>query len=243
LMRAIVENEPRPLDDTVDPRLAELIAWGMCKERSERPSSIQELGRELARWLLARGVTEDVCGSALEAKWISRLPQKSMPLLMEPVDVPKPVSPRTDTLVSPRLSAIAIAEPREPKNVPVPAAPLVPRRAWALAVIALGGSVAWILADRGGSSPAAVSPAVVEASAASSRSAPPAAPAGPSVPIEIASSPPAPSVSAPAPPVHSASPLPSRAPASKSREPGKPVSADKPARDVHDETQELLQAY
>ena len=247
LMRSIVENEPLPLDESVEPRLAELVAWGLCKERSDRPSTIQELGRELARWLIARGVTADICGTPLEAKWISRLPQKSVPLLVEPVEAPKLLPLRTDTLVSARLSNAGGVEPRGAENAVIPAALPNRGRTWALAaaVLALGGVITWALVGKSGSpSPTAVSGAVADRPPAT---APPAAvsPTTPPVAVEIASSAPgpAPPAATQPPTVHSASPLPSRTPGSKARDAGKPASAAQPARDVHDETHELLQAY
>ena len=80
MMEAIISREPTSLifDASVDPQLARLIAWGLSKEPEQRPSSIRELGRQLARWLLAHGVSDDACGAPLAAKWMSHVAEPSM---------------------------------------------------------------------------------------------------------------------------------------------------------------------
>ena len=71
-MRAIVETEPPPLTDYIagDAELAAILARGMSKARDDR-WTMRELGRALARWLWNHGVGEDICGTALEAAWLS----------------------------------------------------------------------------------------------------------------------------------------------------------------------------
>jgi serine/threonine-protein kinase len=254
LMRAIVENEPRaiPLEDGVDAALADLIHWGLTKEREQRPQTVHELGRELARWLIERGVHEDVCGTPLGPRWITRVSQKSVPVIEEPrapTAAPPPVV-RGDTLVSPRLP-LALAPEQVPVETPPPAR--VRRRpAWMVAALgalsAIAAGSAWILKPASGGS---VAPTVsVVAVPASSPVAPPAS-APPVVErsepavsvVQIASSAPSPSL-APSSNGHSA---PVGSATLKSRD-GKPPSEIKPvpvkpASDAHDETRELLQAY
>jgi eukaryotic-like serine/threonine-protein kinase len=72
VMDAILTELPAPIPEAahVHPELARLVHWGMCKDRTRRPSSIQELARELARWLLSQGITEDACGAPLVGKWL-----------------------------------------------------------------------------------------------------------------------------------------------------------------------------
>jgi eukaryotic-like serine/threonine-protein kinase len=74
ILRSVVQDEPALLElfDAVDPELSALIHWGLAKDRDARPASMFDLGRELAAWLFARGVTEDATGSSLEAKWLGR---------------------------------------------------------------------------------------------------------------------------------------------------------------------------
>ncbi len=69
IMNAIASAMPAPLA-CVDEQLARLIQWGLSKDPALRPMSMRELGRELAQWLLAQGVSEDACGTPIAAKWL-----------------------------------------------------------------------------------------------------------------------------------------------------------------------------
>jgi serine/threonine protein kinase len=73
-LRRVVQDEPPPLDELagVDATLAALVQRGMSKDREQRPSSIFELGEQLATWLALQGVYEDVTGTSLESKWLGR---------------------------------------------------------------------------------------------------------------------------------------------------------------------------
>lgn len=267
LMRAIVEQEPPPLklDENLDQRLAELIAWGLEKDRDRRVESMQELGRELSRWLLDRGVKEDVTGSALGPKWITRTAQKSVPVIQPsslPAPAPQPaVAVRTDTLLSPRLPTAVPAADGEQAQVAERAAPTpeaAARRRRLLpfaAALGLIGAAAWLLAaprsspERGSAAASASTaphPAVAPASATSQTQ--------PATSVQIAATPPVPSsaaaaTSSTAPPrssasnVNSASLASPASPAKQPRETSKRSPTAKPARDVHDDAHELLQAY
>jgi predicted Ser/Thr protein kinase len=72
LLRQIVEDTPPSLLQlsAADAELSAIIARGLSKLPSERFQSMGELGRALASWLLAQGVTEDICGATLETKWL-----------------------------------------------------------------------------------------------------------------------------------------------------------------------------
>ena len=74
LLRAIVEDSPRPLSayGIADEHLWSVLARGLAKDRCERYGSIVELGQALAAWLVARGVSEDACGTAVDSKWLGR---------------------------------------------------------------------------------------------------------------------------------------------------------------------------
>jgi eukaryotic-like serine/threonine-protein kinase len=72
LLRQIVEDAPPTLRQLVaaDDELSAIVARGLSKLPEQRFASMGELGRALAQWLARQGVTEDICGSTLEAKWL-----------------------------------------------------------------------------------------------------------------------------------------------------------------------------
>jgi serine/threonine-protein kinase len=74
LVGAILDCEPAafPAEAGVDAQLAQLIRWGLEKDRARRPASMRALGRALSQWLLESGVAEDACGAPLAAKWNAR---------------------------------------------------------------------------------------------------------------------------------------------------------------------------
>jgi len=74
LLRAIVEDRPRPVTDFAagDLQLSEIIYRGLAKSPEARYPSMGELGHALAVWLLSHGVQEDACGTSLDSKWLSR---------------------------------------------------------------------------------------------------------------------------------------------------------------------------
>jgi serine/threonine protein kinase len=74
LLRAVIQDAPRPLARIrgVDEQLWSLIEQGLSKPPSLRPSSMTELGRELARWLRRHGIDTDAAGTPLGARWLPR---------------------------------------------------------------------------------------------------------------------------------------------------------------------------
>ncbi len=72
LLRQIVEDTPPSLRELAagDDELSAIVARGLSKRPGDRFASMGELGRTLAKWLLTQGVTEDICGTTLEAKWL-----------------------------------------------------------------------------------------------------------------------------------------------------------------------------
>jgi serine/threonine protein kinase len=74
LLRQIVEKEPISLQDqcATDAELSQLVACGLSKEPAQRFASMGLMGKAMAAWLSAQGVSEDACGVSLEARWLSR---------------------------------------------------------------------------------------------------------------------------------------------------------------------------
>jgi len=268
LMRAIVEDDPTPLQlsNSLDQRLVDVIFWGLAKDRADRPSTVHELGGALAQWLLDRGVTEDVCGTSLSAKWIARPVQKSLPAA-QPEDVPLPA--RSDTLVSPGTpnrsprpsgepAPVVIREILTPQgdsaSAPSRAASPGRRAAWvAVAGALLLAGAGWAMTrvapeprrsaqlPRPSSAQSLVPSAPTRDTSSPSASLPPL--------VTIAATPPAPPSTdsvATSSLRHSAPPARPAAVTSKPQDPSPNVDkppAAKPARVDHDETHELLQAY
>jgi serine/threonine protein kinase len=73
LLRAIIMDDPLPLTDrgVADEQLWDIVRVGLKKDRESRHASMSALGKKLARWLLDRGVHEDICGTSLQSKWFA----------------------------------------------------------------------------------------------------------------------------------------------------------------------------
>lgn len=65
----VSKGTPDPLGGHVDPRLAEIIMKALSRDVSERYRSAREFGETLARWLMSRGVSDDVAGQSLASTW------------------------------------------------------------------------------------------------------------------------------------------------------------------------------
>jgi len=76
LRRQILEDEPTTLGElgVDDAELWQVVRRGLAKSLPKRWPTMQALGRALACWLLERGVTSDVCGVSLEARWLRSEP-------------------------------------------------------------------------------------------------------------------------------------------------------------------------
>lgn len=74
LLWLIGHSDPKPLSalGIVEPELWQLIQRGLSKAREDRWQTATEYGKALADWLLARGITEDVCRESLQATWVER---------------------------------------------------------------------------------------------------------------------------------------------------------------------------
>ena len=82
ILRRILEDEPRPLGHygVEDDELWELLRRGLAKDPAQRWPDIHAFGSALASWLLNRGVTCDVCGVSVEARWLHSRPQYPLEL-------------------------------------------------------------------------------------------------------------------------------------------------------------------
>jgi eukaryotic-like serine/threonine-protein kinase len=81
ILDAILHEEPLPFPEefSVDPKLAELICWGLSKDPEHRPGTVRELGRRLALWLIEQGEQEDATGAPLAARWLDPQPSDRTP--------------------------------------------------------------------------------------------------------------------------------------------------------------------
>ncbi|HEU5074125.1 MAG TPA: serine/threonine-protein kinase, partial [Polyangiaceae bacterium] len=75
LMQAILNSEPAPLGPEFDTELQRIVEKGLEKQPEARWASMRDMGAALARWLLGKGITEDVCGTSLRRTW--QLPASS----------------------------------------------------------------------------------------------------------------------------------------------------------------------
>jgi serine/threonine-protein kinase len=137
LLWAIGHDEPRPIMDwgSGDPRLSAILQRGLKKQPSERWDTMRSLGEQLAAWLHAQGVREDVCGASLRATWLegTALDPGPDPNLLE-VHTLSP-GPRT---ASPDLEVILVETPEPGTGVfarphPPVARPPEVRRRWLVA--------------------------------------------------------------------------------------------------------------
>jgi len=147
VLRSVVRDEPASLETFgVEAELATLIARGLMKNPEQRPSSIFELGRELARFLTARGVFQDATGAALDMKWLGRA---VTPLLPPPLPPPS-ASPLS---LAEQATLHSVTSPRAlPRHQPIVLGSQ--RRGWrrvlgaAVVVTSLAGGAAWATWDR-----------------------------------------------------------------------------------------------
>ncbi len=117
ILRSVITDTPLPLElfTDVDPQLSGLIQSGLAKDRDARPTSMFDLGRQLALWLTEHGASEDATGSSLDSKWLGRSIDSTCLST-----TPGPCAPEADheeaTLVSvvhpsPRASSAPISGP------------------------------------------------------------------------------------------------------------------------------------
>jgi serine/threonine protein kinase len=69
---AVMNEDPVPTtqEGAGDGELWDIVERGLAKDPDARWQTMRDLGVEFAKWLYARGVTEDVCSASLRTNWI-----------------------------------------------------------------------------------------------------------------------------------------------------------------------------
>lgn len=178
LLYAILSDEPIAITHygLGDEELWDIVKQGLCKAPEQRWSSMQQLGTQLARWLLGRGVQEDITGASVTAQWLRRVqvgadalasmmppadetfpPQRDTPTQRFVVNVTSERTPRVSTgtnkTMQPRNRRAVLARTRAAR---------VAGGSAALGVV-LVGLVAWFVLRGGASAPSSTDPAALSA--------------------------------------------------------------------------------
>ncbi len=164
---------PLPLGTGADGHLARIVLSGLNKDPAARPTSMRQLGQQLARWLLLHGVPVDVCGAPLVSKWsnsdpptrprASDAPPRRSPL-PPPPSLPSQVDSTTEITLRDPVRAAPAARPSGAVSArKVRFVATKGRRAlWALAgVMIAGGSLALTTSNRSQQSQAAAGSSTV----------------------------------------------------------------------------------
>ncbi len=141
--RAVNELEPKTLGEhgVTDISLWPIIVCGLKKRREDRWSSMDELGRVLARWLLDGGVIDDITGASLEAGWFRRSRQSLFASSVPPDRRFGKTRRRLGGLLARAHESLGPWQVRGAKWLAA-ARRLEPRRRWALvALVALAAAI------------------------------------------------------------------------------------------------------
>src|SRR5207302_9893378 len=68
------EPAPIPRELGIDDALEKIVMKGLEKKPANRWPDMRTMGMELAHWLDARGVREDVSGASIRATWLAKPP-------------------------------------------------------------------------------------------------------------------------------------------------------------------------
>jgi serine/threonine-protein kinase len=137
LLRSIIEDTVPPIVGfrAGDDDLWAILETGLHKNADERWPSMRALGRALARWAVARSISDDVCGGSLEAVWLSNVTPGNDALLSLPPPRTRASSPPpgADELpdfvtTAPPASVAARSQPGAPDSS-ADAVPSAPRSA------------------------------------------------------------------------------------------------------------------
>jgi serine/threonine-protein kinase len=102
-LRAIVE-EPLDRAGIDDPELWRILERGLAKDRDQRFASMSRLGQELARWLVERGIQQDICGDHLETRWLVTPLRTPLPRVV----TREPALRRLERALPPLIAAIGL---------------------------------------------------------------------------------------------------------------------------------------
>ncbi len=167
LLRLIVEHTPPSLRElaVADEALSQIVMRGLAKAPEQRWQSMPDLGKALASWLIAQGITDDACGVSLQARL--RQSDPGVPAraarASSPDSWPEPPSgvraidawrrqrstPSQGTLLANAPTVHAARRAATPVQEAVSAA--TPSRRWQVVVLVgfaallLGGVLAWLL--------------------------------------------------------------------------------------------------
>jgi serine/threonine-protein kinase len=239
----VIHSEPKPISEhqIVDEGLWRIITRGLVKDANARYQSMRALGRDLAEWLMARGVKEDICDASLRA-WLdegvstgemnsffpSLAPSFQKPAPLEPEVVPVLVANPAESSGTRRIGAmfggvLSVRRPASPSQL-AEERPATDRRWLAFtviaAVLAFVGAAVWAAAGNEEEADEEVRVEPAHATARVRRLPPPAADRAQPTPEPAAAEPDAPS----APPVREQREL------REQREPGPASQPRRPTR-------------
>jgi eukaryotic-like serine/threonine-protein kinase len=110
VLAAVLTTEPRPLVEwfVVDAALSAIVMRGLARDPSQRFASAQELGRQLAQWLLDQGEEHDICGHSLRDRLTTFIDRSASHHLATPA------SSSRRRLATPRALSTPVAAERRP---------------------------------------------------------------------------------------------------------------------------------
>ena len=104
----VINAEPRPIAEhgLDEPALWQILAKGFAKAPADRYESMRAFGGALAKWLVARGVNEDICDASLRS-WIGPVENTGVQPVHSffPTQAPAPAEPR-NLVVDPLIHEI-----------------------------------------------------------------------------------------------------------------------------------------